>query len=123
MASTGQFQICCNGNLQVDLHLPGFRGLFQRPRTTASQQFNTRGITLTVDRYVPEGSTVVLDLQVLDLRVEEVRGVVHSCQNLSNGQQRLRIEFRSPQRRDTRHCLKQLETLCLQQAEPTAAAS
>ena len=62
------------------------------------------------------GDDLVLDLQVLDLRLEELTGKVTSATATDQGRY-YDIDFtRGNRRRDTQHCLRQLQNLYEQQA-------
>lgn len=64
------------------------------------------------------GDALVLDLQVLDLRLEELKGKVTSA-TTTDQVRYYNIDFTaSNRRRDTQHCLRQLQNLCEQQLEP-----
>lgn len=116
MASTGQFQICCNGTIGVEIHRPGLRGLFRRSIDAACLQFNSHRMQVETTADFKVGDALVLDLQVLDLRLEELTGTVTKAS--ANEQVRLYdIDFTaSNRRRDTQHCLRQLQNLYEQQA-------
>ncbi len=115
MASTGQFQICCNGTIGVEIHRSGFSGLFRRSIDAECLQFNSRNMQVETSADFKVGDNLVMDLQVLDLRVEELHGRVTSATANQQGRS-YKIDFNtSRQRRDTQHCLRQLENLYLQQ--------
>ena len=117
MASTGQFQICCNGTIGVEIHHPGLTGLFRRSIEAECLHFSSASMQIQTGADFKVGDNLVLDLQVLDLRVEELVGRVTSA-SASEQRRFYNIDFNSGrQRRDTKHCLRQLETLYQQQAE------
>ena len=66
------------------------------------------------------GDDLVLDLQVLDLRLEELTGKVTSATATDTAQKQVHfydIDFtRGNHRRDTQHCLRQLQNLYEQQS-------
>lgn len=116
MASTGQFQICCNGTIGVEIHRPGLSGLFRPSIDAACLRFDSKRMQVETTANFKVGDDLVLDLQVLDLRLEELTGKVTSAtateQNCFYD-----IDFtRGNRRRDTRHCLRQLQNLYEQQS-------
>ena len=117
MASTGQFQICCNGTIGVEIHRPGFTGLFRRAIDAECLHFSSASMQIQTVADFKVGDSLVLDLQVLDLRVEELIGRVTSA-SATEKRRFYNIDFNSGrQRRDTRHCLRQLEMLYQQQTD------
>ncbi|MEM7220520.1 MAG: hypothetical protein AAF515_19320 [Pseudomonadota bacterium] len=120
MASTGQFQICCNGTIGVEIHRSGVMGLFRPTIDAECIAFDTRKIRVTTNANFSVGDGVVMDLQVLDLRVEELAGRVSSA-SASSSSTTYTIDFKPGMQRDARHCLRQLENLYLQQAQRASA--
>ncbi|MCZ6890227.1 MAG: hypothetical protein O7H39_17200 [Gammaproteobacteria bacterium] len=110
MASTGQFDISCSGQLTVQLHRPGLTGLFRRAIPADCLQISTKGMRIETVSQLKTGQHVIADVQVYDLRVEELHGVVSSTTAVGE-RYYYDIDFgRTQQNRDTLHCLRQLET-------------
>jgi len=113
MANTGQFDVCCRGTLQVDLHRPGIFGMFQSPISASCVEFSVVGIDVETDVDLKVGQHLVIDLQMHDLRVEELSGVVQSVA-VQGDHRRYRIDFRIEgqlqSRGNTLHCLRHIET-------------
>jgi len=129
LASTGQFQICCNGTIGVEIHRRGLRGLFRRSIEAACLRFNSTHMQVETTAEFSVGDNLVLDLQVLDLRLEELPGKVTRATATNNAlrtpdekasEQLLHfydIDFAANnQGRDTQHCLRQLQNLYEQQS-------
>lgn len=120
MASTGQFQICCNGTIGVEIHRPGLMGLFRRSIEAACLRFNSAHMQVETTAEFKVGDDLVLDLQVLDLRLEELTGKVTSAvatNSTSNESHFYDIDFvRSNHGREAKHCLLQLQNLYEQQS-------
>ncbi len=115
MASTGQFQICCNGTIGVEIHRPGLSGLFRPSIDASCLQFNSTRMQVETTADFKVGDALVLDLQVLDLRLEELTGKVTSA-TATDKNRYYDIDFTSGnRRRDTQHCLRQLQNLYEQQ--------
>lgn len=109
MASTGQFDISCTGELAVELHRPGVIGLFRGPILADCHQISTKGMQIETTSQLKTGQSVVVDVHVNDLRVEELRGVVSSTTAVGD-RYYYDIDFgRAQQNRNTLHCLRQLE--------------
>jgi len=116
MASTGQFDICCTGNLSVELHRPGLLGMFKRPIDADCMQFSPAGMQIRTEFDFKVGQFLVIDLQAHDMRVEELRGVVRSVSS-TTGNFYYDIDFRtSGQKLNTLHGLRQLASLYQTQA-------
>ena len=124
MASTGQFQICCNGTIGVEIHRPGLSGLFRPSIDAECLRFDSRRMQVETTAEFKVGDSLVVDLQVLDLRVEELTARVTSA-TATDRLHYYDIDFTaSNRRRDTRHCLRQLQNLYEQQnrqADPVGA--
>lgn len=120
MASTGQFEICCNGTIGVEIHRPGLMGLFRRSIEAACLRFHSARMQIETTAKFRVGDDLVLDLQVLDLRLEELTGKVTSAMatNSTDNQSHFYdIDFNgSNRRRDAQHCLRQLQNLYEQQS-------
>ena len=116
MASTGQFEICCNGTIGVEIHRPGISGLFRPSIDAECLRFDSNRMQVETAAEFKIGDALVLDLQVLDLRVEEVTGRVTSATATSSSHY-YDIDFTlANRRRDTQHCLRQLQNLYEQQS-------
>jgi hypothetical protein len=79
MASTGQFNVVCSGKLTVQLHRTGILGVFRRSIAAECLHFSISGIQVETPAQLKIGESVVMDLVVHDLRVEELAGVVRSA--------------------------------------------
>lgn len=116
MASTGQFQICCNGTIGVEIHRPGLAGLFRPSIEADCLHFNSNRMQVQTPAEFKVGDSLVIDLQVLDLRLEELTGRVTRA-SASDKIRHYDIDFtNSNRRRDTQHCLRQLQNLYEQQS-------
>ena len=122
VASTGQFQICCNGTIGVEVHRPGFAGLFRPSIDAACMTFNSDRMQIETTAEFKVGDDLVVDLQVLDLRLEELTGRVTSA-TATEDVRFYQIDFtRGNERRDTQHCLRQLQNLYEQQIRQQEAS-
>jgi len=123
LASTGQFQICCNGTIGVEIHRSGLAGLFRRSIEAACLRISCARMQIETTAKFKVGDGLVLDLQALDLRLEELTGKVTSAiatnspgsssSKTKDSQMHFYdIDFgRGNSRLDTQHCLRQLQNL------------
>jgi len=111
MASTGQFNVVCSGNLTVQLHRTGLLGMFRRPIAADCLHFSLSGIQIETPAHLKVGQPVVMDLIVNDLRVEELSGVVRSA-SAADDKHYYDIDFRmeGPTRANTLHCLRHIDS-------------
>lgn len=115
VASTGQFQICCNGTIGVEIHRSGLSGLFRPSIDAQCLRFDSSQMQVETKAEFKVGDALVVDLQVLDLRLEELTCKVTSA-TATESNHYYDIDFTSGnRRRDTQHCLRQLQTLYEQQ--------
>ncbi|HEY6600102.1 MAG TPA: PilZ domain-containing protein [Pseudomonadales bacterium] len=116
MASTGQFNVVCSGDLSVQLHRTGILGVFRRSIAAECLRFSISGIQIETPAELKIGESVVMDLVVNDLRVEELEGVVRSASAAAD-KHYYEIEFRmdSNTRANTLHCLRHIDTHVRQQ--------
>ncbi len=116
MASTGQFQICCNGTIGVEIHRSGLAGLFRQSINAECLRFDSSKMQVETQAEFKVGDALVVDLQVLDLRLEELTCKVTSA-TATESNHYYDINFNlNNRRRDTQHCLRQLENLYQQQS-------
>ncbi len=111
MASTGQFNVCCSGRLNVELHRPGILGMFRSAITADCVDFSVTGIRLATPTKLSVGQNLVLDISVNDLRVEELPGVVRRASATAEGNC-YDIDFmpESTGRGNTMHCLRHIDS-------------
>jgi hypothetical protein len=109
MANTGQFDLCCNGPLNVSLHRPGLIGMFRRPVPARCLHFSPKGLQIETGARFQAGERLVLDLRVNDLLVEELNGTIRSV-SAAEDRCYYDIEFELDRRRalNTVHCLRHL---------------
>ncbi len=120
----------------MEIHRPGLKGLFHRSIEAACLGFDSARMQVETTAEFKVGDDLVLDLQVLDLRLEELTGKVTSAiptnttgstsdrpptrtiENAPGAQVHFYdIDFaNSNRRRDTQHCLRQLQNLYEQQS-------
>ena len=119
MASTGQFNVVCSGDLSVQLHRTGILGVFRRSIAAECLRFSISGIQVETPADFKIGESVVMDLVVNDLRVEELSGVVRSASAVDD-KHYYDIDFRmdSNTRANTLHCLRHIDTHVRQQLNP-----
>jgi len=128
LASTGQFQISCNGSIGVEIHRSGLAGLFRSSIEAACVRIDCARMQVETTAQFKVGDKLVLDLQALDLRLEELRGKVtnaiakKSPTSASTEARQGQMHFydididRGNSRLDTQHCLRQLQNLHEQQS-------
>lgn len=119
MASTGQFNVVCSGDLTVQLHRTGILGVFRRSIAAECLHFSISGIQVETPAQLKIGESVVMDLVVHDLRVEELAGVVRSA-SAADDKHYYDIDFRmdSNTRANTLHCLRHIDSHVRQQLNP-----
>lgn len=111
MANTGQFDVRCGGKLCVDLHRPGVIGMFRPAVPAECLHFSVSCIQIETSGEFKVGQHLVIDLQVNDLRAEELPGIVRSA-SASDGKHYYDIDFQLEGRRraNTIHCLRHMDT-------------
>jgi hypothetical protein len=85
MANTGTFNVSCSGELKVELHRSGVRGIFRRAFSGECVQFSVSGMRLVTPAKLKVGESLILDLSLHDMRVEELPGVVRSATAADSG--------------------------------------
>jgi PilZ domain len=111
MANTGQFAVGHRGTLQVELNRPGVLGMFRAAIPAECLEFSVDGIDVRSPVDLKVGQQLVIDLQMHDLRVEELAGTVRSV-SVEGKARCYRIQFRTDERArgNTLHCLRHIET-------------
>lgn len=111
MANTGTFNISYGGSLKVELHRQGVLGLFRRTIAADCLQFSLSGIRLATKAKLRVGESLVLDLTLHDLRIEELPGTVRGA-SAEIDRRCYEIDFSptSAQRGNTLHCLRHIDS-------------
>ena len=112
MANTGQFNVCCSGDLNVDIHRPGLVGMFRGAISADCLQFSIKGIQIETAAKLFVGEKLILDLEVHDMRVEELQGTVRSISAVDDKHYYdidFSIGYRKKGAANTIHCLRHLE--------------
>jgi hypothetical protein len=111
MANTGQFAVGHRGTLQVELNRPGLLGMFRPAIPAECLEFSVDGIEIRTPVDLKIGQHLVIDLQMHDLRVEELAGIVRSV-SVHGDNRCYRVQFSAEKRArgNTLHCLRHIET-------------
>jgi PilZ domain len=111
MANTGTFNLSCSGKLNVELHRPGLLGIFKRAVSADCIEFSLSGMRLQTRAKLKVGESLVIDLAMHDVRVEELEGVVRKATADDNGRC-YDIDFApsGTQRGTTLHCLRHIDS-------------
>jgi hypothetical protein len=111
MANTGQFAVGHRGTLQVELNRPGLFGMFRAAIPAECLEFSVDGIDIRSPVELKVGQQLVIDLQMHDLRVEELAGTVRSV-SVQGNDRCYRVQFSADKRArgNTLHSLRHIET-------------
>jgi hypothetical protein len=111
MANTGTFSLSCSGELKVEVHRSGLRGIFRRALRAECVDFSISGIRLITPAKLKVGEKLVLDLSLHDMRLEELLGVVRSASAGDRGRC-YEIDFLTAgsQRGNALHCLRHIDS-------------
>jgi hypothetical protein len=112
MANTGQFHIVCTDKLGVQLHQTGVLGTFRRRIAADCLHFSNSRIQVETCAALRVGQTVVMDVIVNDIRVDDLTGTVRSASAVE-GKHYYDIDFRvdGATRANTLRCLRHVDTV------------
>ena len=74
-----------HGDLGVQVHTPGLRGVLLMPPTTQCVDFSLSGVQVDCRQHFRVGDHVIIDLRLLEVRVEEMSGVVCTARPEGDG--------------------------------------